>query len=165
MLSLGFTNPSSVADRQCRHDHHDAVAARIAPPHAPAMFVVTEADAAAIRAVYEQRGEFSAAIELRRRFPGITDNAQAMECARTIAGWQAAAAGAAAAQGQVAPQEVAETAANTLSGCGCSSSGPPTRRPSRSGSSTPAAEGRINTLLSDPLLLQKSGRPASTRQG
>jgi hypothetical protein len=26
-------------------------------PHAPAMFVVTEADAAAIRAVYQQRGE------------------------------------------------------------------------------------------------------------
>jgi hypothetical protein len=34
------------------------------------MFVVTEADAAAIRAVYEQRGEFAAAVELRRRFPG-----------------------------------------------------------------------------------------------
>jgi hypothetical protein len=56
------------------------------------MFVVTEADAAAIRAVYEQRGEFSAAVELRRRFPGITDNAQAMECARTIAGWKPLAA-------------------------------------------------------------------------
>jgi hypothetical protein len=40
------------------------------------MFVVTEAEAAAIRAVYQQRGEFAAAIELRRRFPGITDNAQ-----------------------------------------------------------------------------------------
>ena len=46
-------------------------------PHAPAMFVVTEAEAAAIRAAYEQRGEFAAAVELRRRFPGITDNAQA----------------------------------------------------------------------------------------
>jgi hypothetical protein len=46
------------------------------PPHAPVMFVVTEADAAAIRAVYEQRGEFAAAVELRRRFPDITDNAQ-----------------------------------------------------------------------------------------
>jgi hypothetical protein len=46
--------------------------------HAPAMFVVTEADAAAIRAVYE----------LRRRFPGIADNEQALECARTIASWQ-----------------------------------------------------------------------------
>ena len=40
------------------------------------MFVVTEAEAAAIRAVYDQRGEFSAAVELRQRFPGITDNAQ-----------------------------------------------------------------------------------------
>ena len=58
------------------------------PPHAPVMFVVTEEDEAAIRAVYEQRGEFAAAIELRRRFPGITDNAQARECARTIAGWK-----------------------------------------------------------------------------
>jgi hypothetical protein len=52
------------------------------------MFVVTEAEAAAIRAVYQQRGEFAAAVELRRRFPGITDNAQARECARTIAGWK-----------------------------------------------------------------------------
>ncbi len=32
------------------------------------MFIVTEADAAAIRAAYEQEGEFAAAIELRRRF-------------------------------------------------------------------------------------------------
>ena len=52
------------------------------------MFVVTEAEAAAIRAVYEQRGEFAAAVELRRRFPGIRDNAQARECARTIASWK-----------------------------------------------------------------------------
>ena len=52
------------------------------------MFVVTEEDEAAIRAVYEQRGEFAAAVELRQRFPGITDNARARECARTIAGWK-----------------------------------------------------------------------------
>jgi hypothetical protein len=52
------------------------------------MFVVSEVEAAAIRAVYEQRGEFAAAIELRRLFPGVTDNAQARECARTIAGWK-----------------------------------------------------------------------------
>jgi hypothetical protein len=52
------------------------------------MFVVTEAEAAAIRAVFRESGELSAATELRRRFPGITDNAQAMECARTIAGWK-----------------------------------------------------------------------------
>ena len=35
-----------------------------------------------------QRGELSAAIELRRLFPGITDNVQARACARTIAGWK-----------------------------------------------------------------------------
>jgi hypothetical protein len=52
------------------------------------MFVVTEADATAIRAVFEQRGELSAAIELRRRFSGVTDNTQVVECARTIAGWR-----------------------------------------------------------------------------
>jgi hypothetical protein len=52
------------------------------------MFVVTEADAAAIRAAFEQHGELSAAVELRRLFPGITDNAKARECARTIAGWR-----------------------------------------------------------------------------
>jgi hypothetical protein len=56
--------------------------------HVPPMFVVTEAEAAAIRAVYEQQGEFSAAVELRRQFPGITDNAHAVECARIIAAWK-----------------------------------------------------------------------------
>ena len=52
------------------------------------MFVVTEAQAAMIRATYEQRGEFSAAVELRQLFPGITNNAQARLCVRTIAGWR-----------------------------------------------------------------------------
>jgi len=52
------------------------------------MFAVTEEDAVAIRAIYEQRGEFAAALELRRLFPGIADNAQARACARTIAGWK-----------------------------------------------------------------------------
>ena len=56
--------------------------------HLLAMFVVSEAEAAAIRAVYQQRGEFAAAVELRRLFPSITDNAEARECARTIAGWK-----------------------------------------------------------------------------
>ena len=51
------------------------------------MFVVTEAQAATIRTTYEQRGEFSAAVELRQLFPGI-DNAQARLCVRTIAGWR-----------------------------------------------------------------------------
>ena len=52
------------------------------------MYVVTEADATAIREVYEREGELSAAIELRRRFPGIQDNAKAREQARAIAGWK-----------------------------------------------------------------------------
>jgi hypothetical protein len=52
------------------------------------MFVVTEADAAAIRAIFEQGGELLAAIEVRRLFPGIADNAKARAHARTIAGWQ-----------------------------------------------------------------------------
>ena len=52
------------------------------------MFAVTEAEAAAIRTAFEQGGEFAAAVELRRFFPGITDNAEARECARTIAAWK-----------------------------------------------------------------------------
>jgi hypothetical protein len=40
------------------------------------MFSVSEAEAAAIRAAYEQR----------RYFPGIFGNAQAQECVRVIAG-------------------------------------------------------------------------------
>jgi hypothetical protein len=52
------------------------------------MFVVSEAETAAIRAVFEQCGEFAAAVELRRRFLGVTDSAQAWECVRTIAGWK-----------------------------------------------------------------------------
>jgi hypothetical protein len=49
------------------------------------MFVVTDADAAAIRTAFNQGGEFSVAVELRRRFPGIADNAKARIYARTIA--------------------------------------------------------------------------------
>jgi hypothetical protein len=52
------------------------------------MFIVTEADAAAIRAALNQEGELSAAAEFRRRFPGFTDNAKAREWVRTIAGWK-----------------------------------------------------------------------------
>ena len=52
------------------------------------MFLVTEADADAIRAIFSEEGELSAAIELRRRFPGITDNANARAHVRTIAGWK-----------------------------------------------------------------------------
>jgi hypothetical protein len=52
------------------------------------MFVITEADAAAIRAIFDEEGELAAANELRRRFPGVSDNAKARACARTIAGWK-----------------------------------------------------------------------------
>jgi hypothetical protein len=66
----------------------ESLAARSPRYHRAGMFVVTEAEAAVIRAAFEQRGELSAAIELRRLFPGITDNVQAQACARTIAGWK-----------------------------------------------------------------------------
>ena len=52
------------------------------------MFSVTEAEAATIRTAFEQEGELSAGIELRRLFPGITDDARAREMARVIAGWK-----------------------------------------------------------------------------
>jgi hypothetical protein len=56
--------------------------------HAFGMFVVTEAEATAIRAAFERGGELSAAVELRRMFPGVTDMAEARQCARTIAAWK-----------------------------------------------------------------------------
>ena len=52
------------------------------------MFTVTEAEAAVIRAAFEQDGEMSAGVELRRLFPGITDGARAREMARVITGWK-----------------------------------------------------------------------------
>jgi hypothetical protein len=63
------------------------LAAPARPDHAPGMFCVSEADAAAIRTAYEQDGELSAAVELRRLFPGIVDNENARACVRSIAGW------------------------------------------------------------------------------
>jgi hypothetical protein len=51
------------------------------------MFVVTEAEAAAIRATFDRGGELSGVVELRRLFPGVIDNAQAREYARAIAAW------------------------------------------------------------------------------
>ena len=52
------------------------------------MFVVIKADAAAIRAIFNAEGELSTAIELRRRFPSVADNAKARAHARTIARWK-----------------------------------------------------------------------------
>src|SRR5690242_12946995 len=67
--------------------HQVNLAHRRVDYHALRMFIVTEADAEAIRDIFNRKGELSAAIELRRRFPGITDNAKAREFVRTIAGW------------------------------------------------------------------------------
>jgi hypothetical protein len=52
------------------------------------MFSVTETEAAAIRRAFKEEVELSATLELRRHFPGIPDNVQAREYARTIAGWR-----------------------------------------------------------------------------
>jgi hypothetical protein len=52
------------------------------------MFVVTDAVASTIRAIFTQDGELAAAIELRRLLPGITNKAMARAHVRAIAGWQ-----------------------------------------------------------------------------
>jgi hypothetical protein len=52
------------------------------------MFAVTEQQAAVVRTAFEQRGEFSALVELHRMFPGITDSNQARQCVRIIVGWK-----------------------------------------------------------------------------
>jgi hypothetical protein len=58
-----------------------------ARPHDPGMLTATKDQAAAIRAAFEHGGEFSAAVEVRRLFPAIIDNAEARAHARIIAGW------------------------------------------------------------------------------
>ena len=64
------------------------LAEALSATHVLHMFVVTEADAAAIRDIFEREGEFAAAMEVRRRFRAITDNDKAREQARVIAGWR-----------------------------------------------------------------------------
>jgi hypothetical protein len=65
-----------------------SLAARALLSHPAPMFSATAAEAAAIRAAFDRGGELAAAVELRRLFPGVTDNAEARECARTIAAWR-----------------------------------------------------------------------------
>ncbi len=43
--------------------------------------------AAAIRRAWDEGGELSAVIELRRHFPLISDGENARWCVRTLAGW------------------------------------------------------------------------------
>jgi hypothetical protein len=70
-----------------RDTRNKAVARAAGPVHVLGMFTVSDAQAAAIRTVFAEKGELSAALELRRLFPGITDNIKARQHARTIVGW------------------------------------------------------------------------------
>ncbi len=54
---------------------------------APPMFAVDEATARAIRQAYQDGGELSGVVELRRHFPLITDNARARLCLQMIMSW------------------------------------------------------------------------------
>ena len=66
---------------------HVALASRGAHHHAWGMFVITEADAAAIRAVFNQRESCPPLSSCAGGSQKITDNAKARACARSIAGW------------------------------------------------------------------------------
>lgn len=68
------------------------------------LFVAIEAEAAAIRTAFGQRGELSAAVELHLLFPA--DTARAMECACTIARLEGTTRG--TASGQVAGALITE---------------------------------------------------------
>ena len=52
------------------------------------MFAVDEPTAEAIRRACEEGGELAGVVELRRRFPLISDNNQARLCVRAIASWK-----------------------------------------------------------------------------
>ena len=51
------------------------------------MFVVDEEAAEAIRRAWDEGGELSAVVELRRRFPGVAGGENARRCVRTIVSW------------------------------------------------------------------------------
>ncbi len=51
------------------------------------MFIVDEPTAEAIRLAWEDGGELSAIVELRRHYPLIIDTARARLCVRTIVSW------------------------------------------------------------------------------
>ena len=75
------TDPALVPGRSSPAQGRKPLVARGPHTHPAGMFAITAAEAAAIRAAFEQRGELSAAVELRRLFPGVTDTAQARACA------------------------------------------------------------------------------------
>ena len=49
--------------------------------------MVDEETAALIRRAWDEGGELSAVVELRRHFPLISDGETARRCVRTIVGW------------------------------------------------------------------------------
>jgi hypothetical protein len=51
------------------------------------MFMVSEADAAAIRQAFDEGGELAAMAELRRLFPGVVEAEDARLCVRAVVGW------------------------------------------------------------------------------
>lgn len=51
------------------------------------MFTVDEATATAIRHAWNEGGELLVVVELCRRFPAITDGADARRCVGTIVSW------------------------------------------------------------------------------
>ena len=53
------------------------------------MFSISDKDIASIQAAFERGGELSATIEVRRLFPGIPNNAEALRIAMAIVGWEA----------------------------------------------------------------------------
>jgi len=75
------------------------------------MFCVDEATAEAIRRVFDEEGELSAVVELRRHFPLITDTARGRECVRIIAGWRPVPSPAKAADRAARPKSRRPTAA------------------------------------------------------
>jgi hypothetical protein len=75
----------SLVQNVLRYAHGVAVVHPAGRLHAPTMFTVSDAEAAAIRTAFEG-GELSAALEMRRLFPGISDNVKARAFARMITG-------------------------------------------------------------------------------
>jgi hypothetical protein len=53
-----------------------------------AMVAVSEAEATVIRDAFNEGGELSAVVELRRLFPALADCENTRICARTIASWE-----------------------------------------------------------------------------
>lgn len=61
---------------------------RLGRAHYERTLSVEEATAASVRQVCEASGEFSAVVELRRHFTGITNNETARLCVRAISSWK-----------------------------------------------------------------------------